>query len=65
MYLYFNIFKIHHGPDDLGLGGDAGSLSGGNAGSRVACCVITLANPMKNKHHHHDHMMVATSKKSP
>lgn len=56
---------IHHGPDDLGLGGDAGSQSSGDAGPRVACCVITLANPMKHKHHHHDHTMVATSTKSP
>lgn len=33
---------VHAGQDDLGQGGDAGSLSTGNAGSRVACGKITL-----------------------
>ncbi|PVU84892.1 hypothetical protein BB560_007230, partial [Smittium megazygosporum] len=28
---------VHGGADDLGLGGDAGSLLNGNAGSRAAC----------------------------
>ncbi len=28
-------------PDDLGEGGDSGSLTTGNAGPRVDCCVIT------------------------
>ena len=31
---------IHALEDDLGLGGDSGSLSTGNAGPRVACGVI-------------------------
>lgn len=31
---------IHAGEDDLGLGGDEGSLATGNAGARVGCCVI-------------------------
>jgi len=31
---------IHAGEDDLGRGGDAGSLASGNAGPRMACCVI-------------------------
>ncbi|XP_027217076.2 uncharacterized protein [Penaeus vannamei] len=31
---------VHAGEDDLGLGGDSGSLSTGNAGGRVACCTI-------------------------
>lgn len=31
---------IHALPDDLGLGGDEGSLATGNAGARLACCVI-------------------------
>lgn len=33
---------IHAGRDDLGLGGDDGSLKTGNAGGRVACAVIGL-----------------------
>ena len=32
---------IHAGEDDLGLGGDQGSLRTGNAGPRIGCCVIT------------------------
>jgi len=31
---------IHAGKDDLGKGGDSGSLATGNAGGRVACAVI-------------------------
>ena len=31
---------VHAGEDDLGLGGDEGSLATGNAGARVACCKI-------------------------
>jgi len=33
---------IHAGRDDLGQGGDDGSLKTGNAGGRVACAVIGL-----------------------
>ena len=33
---------VHAGVDDLGLGGDDGSLATGNAGGRVACGVIGL-----------------------
>ncbi len=36
---------IHDGIDDLGLGEDAESLKTGNAGSRITCAVIGLANP--------------------
>merc|ERR1711976_663899 len=32
---------IHETRDDLGLGGDAGSITTGNAGARLACCIIT------------------------
>jgi len=32
---------IHAGEDDLGLGGDEGSLKTGNAGDRVGCCLIS------------------------
>lgn len=31
---------IHAKPDDLGRGGNAGSLASGNAGTRLACCAI-------------------------
>ena len=31
---------LHSGTDDLGLGGDDGSLATGNAGSRLGCCAI-------------------------
>lgn len=34
---------IHAGKDDYGRGGDAGSLKTGNAGGRLACCVIAVA----------------------
>ena len=33
---------VHAGEDDLGLGGDDGSLATGNAGSRVACGLVTV-----------------------
>ena len=33
---------IHAGRDDLGQGGDDGSLATGNAGGRVACGVIEV-----------------------
>ncbi|KAG9342394.1 hypothetical protein JZ751_016396 [Albula glossodonta] len=35
---------IHEKEDDLGRGGDAGSLLHGNAGRRLACCVIGISN---------------------
>ena len=31
---------VHAREDDLGQGGDEGSLKTGNAGGRVGCCVI-------------------------
>lgn len=34
---------IHQGADDLGQGGDSGSLATGNAGSRAGCCLITAS----------------------
>lgn len=36
---------IHQDADDLGLGKNAESLLTGNAGKRIACCVIGHANP--------------------
>ena len=34
---------IHEGVDDLGLGGDSGSLATGNAGGRAGCCLMEAA----------------------
>uniref|UniRef100_A0A0B6ZR11 Superoxide dismutase [Cu-Zn] n=1 Tax=Arion vulgaris TaxID=1028688 RepID=A0A0B6ZR11_9EUPU len=34
---------VHSGEDDLGKGGQPSSLTTGNAGPRLGCCVITLA----------------------
>jgi len=39
---------VHERIDDLGLGGAADSLTTGNAGARLDCCVIQWAG-----HHHH------------
>lgn len=36
---------IHEKADDLGRGGDAGSLLHGNAGRRIGCCVIGISSP--------------------
>ncbi|XP_071382344.1 extracellular superoxide dismutase [Cu-Zn]-like isoform X2 [Centroberyx affinis] len=36
---------VHEKKDDLGLGGDAGSLLHGNAGRRLGCCVIGISSP--------------------
>lgn len=36
---------IHEKIDDLGRGGDAGSLLHGNAGRRLACCIIGVSSP--------------------
>ncbi|XP_038647408.1 extracellular superoxide dismutase [Cu-Zn]-like [Scyliorhinus canicula] len=35
---------IHEHEDDLGRGGNPGSLQSGNSGRRLACCIITLTN---------------------
>ena len=34
---------LHALPDDLGKGGDEGSVKTGNAGSRLACCTLFKA----------------------
>ncbi|XP_045163882.2 superoxide dismutase [Cu-Zn]-like [Mercenaria mercenaria] len=31
---------LHEGEDDLGRGGNPGSIASGNAGARIACCII-------------------------
>lgn len=36
---------VHEKMDDLGRGGDAGSLLHGNAGRRLGCCIIGLSSP--------------------
>lgn len=36
---------VHEKKDDLGQGGDPGSLLSGNAGRRLACCVIGISSP--------------------
>ncbi|XP_076992629.1 extracellular superoxide dismutase [Cu-Zn] [Tamandua tetradactyla] len=36
---------VHAGEDDLGRGGNQASLENGNAGSRLACCVVGLSGP--------------------
>ncbi|XP_068177584.1 extracellular superoxide dismutase [Cu-Zn]-like [Antennarius striatus] len=35
---------IHEKQDDMGKGGDAGSLLNGNAGRRLSCCVIGISS---------------------
>ncbi|KAF6133054.1 superoxide dismutase 3 [Phyllostomus discolor] len=36
---------VHEGEDDLGRGGNLASLENGNAGRRLACCVVGLCGP--------------------
>ena len=38
---------VHAGEDDLGQGGDSGSLATGNAGGRLDCCLINRVNSNK------------------
>ena len=41
--VYGRAIVIHAGKDDYGRRGDKGSLTTGNAGGRLACCVIAVA----------------------
>ncbi|KAM9856836.1 extracellular superoxide dismutase [Cu-Zn]-like [Aulostomus maculatus] len=36
---------IHEKRDDMGQGGDAGSLLHGNAGRRLGCCIVGISTP--------------------
>ena len=47
-YLAGKAIVVHAGEDDLGLGGDDGSLATGNAGGRKACGVIRLVERVRN-----------------
>jgi Cu/Zn superoxide dismutase len=42
--VYGRSIVVHAGEDDLGRGGDDESSRTGNAGPRVACCVIGRAS---------------------
>lgn len=55
---------VHYGPDDMGLGGNAGSIKGGNAGPKVACCIIARADPAHHQHHSHSDVKTETGKHS-
>ena len=37
-------FVVHADEDDLGMGGDKGSLKTGNAGKRLACDIVEALN---------------------
>ncbi|XP_042340629.1 extracellular superoxide dismutase [Cu-Zn]-like [Plectropomus leopardus] len=43
---------VHEKTDDLGLGGDAGSLLHGNAGRRLGCCIIGISSVKPWNTHH-------------
>ncbi|XP_004432375.1 PREDICTED: extracellular superoxide dismutase [Cu-Zn] [Ceratotherium simum simum] len=36
---------VHEGEDDLGRGGNQASVENGNAGRRLACCVVAVCGP--------------------
>ena len=43
-YAVGHAFVVHAGTDDLGKGGNEESLKTGNAGGRLACCVVEAVN---------------------
>ncbi|GLD66884.1 extracellular superoxide dismutase [Cu-Zn] [Lates japonicus] len=46
---------VHEKIDDLGRGGDAGSLLHGNAGRRLGCCIIGISSPNLWNTYHKQH----------
>ncbi|XP_047655255.1 extracellular superoxide dismutase [Cu-Zn] [Phacochoerus africanus] len=46
---------VHAGEDDLGRGGNQASLENGNAGRRLACCVVALCGPGPWAHQAQEH----------
>ncbi|XP_037685442.1 extracellular superoxide dismutase [Cu-Zn] [Choloepus didactylus] len=46
---------VHAGEDDLGRGGNQASVENGNAGRRLACCVVGVCGPGLWEHQAREH----------